>query len=100
MVGALVKPSVETEPEASFYRYGYEKAGDLTCGTYPKPGTMGAAVKGQIEATSTAEAYAYGYERQAGTYPGPGTIGALEAHKAATAPAIAFSAYALSLIHI
>lgn len=92
-VGALMKPSVETEPEASFYRYGYEKAGDLTCGTYPQPGTIGAAVRGEIDAEGEAAAYAYGFERQAGTYPRAGTVGALENNKAATAPAIAFAAY-------
>lgn len=93
VVGALIKPSVETEPEASFYQYGHEKAGETTCGTYPRPGTIGAAVKGEAVARSESDAYIYGYNRKAGTYPRAGTVGTLESNKAATAPAITFAAY-------
>ena len=45
-VGFLVKPSIETEPEARLHLYGFNKAGETTCGTYPRPGTLGAVVKG------------------------------------------------------
>lgn len=56
-VGFLVKPSVETEPEAKLHLYGFPKAGAQTCGTYPRPGTLG-AVKHSTIATAPAATFA------------------------------------------
>lgn len=92
-VGFLVKPSIETEPEAKLHLYGFTKAGETTCGTYPRPGTLGAVVKGGINAESSADSIRYNFERQAGTFPRAATLGVSEPHQTATAPAIAFAAY-------
>lgn len=92
-VGFLVKPSIETEPEAKLHLYGFTKAGETTCGTYPRPGTLGAVVKGGINAESSADSIRYNFERQAGTFPRVATLGVSEPHQTATAPAIAFAAY-------
>lgn len=92
-VGFLVKPSIETEPEARLHLYGFNKAGETTCGTYPRPGTLGALVKDQIAAEGTADSIRYNFERQAGTYPRAATLGVSEPHKTATAPVLSYAAY-------
>lgn len=50
-VGAAVSDSVETEPEAASYQYGFTAAGTTTCGTYPGTGTLGAAATIAAETT-------------------------------------------------
>ena len=92
-VGFLVKPSIETEPEARLHLYGFNKAGETTCGTYPRPGTLGAVVKGGINAEGTADSIRYNFERQVGTFPRVATLGVSEQHQTTSAPAIAFAAY-------
>lgn len=92
-VGFLVKPSIETEPEARLHLYGFNKAGETTCGTYPRPGTLGAVVKGGINAEGSADSIRYNFERQAGTFPRVATLGVSEQHQTTSAPAIAFTAY-------
>ncbi len=92
-VGFLVKPSIETEPEARLHLYDFNKAGETTCGTYPRPGTLGAVVKGGINAEGTADSIRYNFERQAGIFPRVATLGVSEQHQTTSAPAIAFAAY-------
>lgn len=74
-VGFLIKPSIETEPEAKFYLYGFTKPGQFACGTYPRPGTLGAAVKEGVAVDNEDEGIRYKFKRKAGTYPRPGTLG-------------------------
>ena len=42
-VGFIVKQSIETEPEEKLHLYGFPRSGTIICGTYPRPGTLGAA---------------------------------------------------------
>lgn len=77
-VGFIVKPSIELDPEAKLHLYGFTHAGTITCGTYPRPGTLGAATKHKIAAEGTAGAIRYNFNRQAGTYPRPVTLGVVE----------------------
>lgn len=45
-VGALVKASVETEPDVEPYRYGYKQTGGCRCGEDSDLATMGGAIVG------------------------------------------------------
>lgn len=92
-IGFVVKPSIETEPEAKLHLYGFTHAGDLTCGTYPQPGTLGAIVKGHVAATGRTDMIQYEYDRTAGTYPRPGTLGAILSHTARARPAADLISY-------
>lgn len=92
-IGFVVKPSIETEPEAKLHLYGFTHAGGLTCGTYPRPGTLGAIVKGHVAATGRTDMIQYEYDRTAGTYPRPGTLGAILSHTARAKPAADLISY-------
>lgn len=95
-LGILIKPSIETEPEATLHRYDFTHAGEQICGTYPRPGTLGAIVKDGIASEGLADMLRYNFKRKAGTYPRPGTLGqklqqAIEASAAADAVAYSFT---------
>lgn len=92
-VGFVVKPSIETEPEAKLHLYGFTKTGDLTCGTYPRPGTLGAAIKSKIEIAGTADSFWYDFERKTGTYPRAATLGQVLRKNITAEPAANFTGY-------
>ena len=77
-LGFIVKPSIETEPEAKLHLYGFMQSGTIKCGTYPRPGTLGAVAKNEIAVEGTAGSIRYNFNRQAGTYPRPMTLGIVE----------------------
>ena len=44
-IGFVVKHGVETEPEVKAHRYGFSKAGEHICGTYPQDHAVGMSMK-------------------------------------------------------
>lgn len=95
-VGFLIKPSIETEPEAKIYLYGFTKPGQFACGTYPRPGTLGAAMKEGVAASGKDEGIRYKFKRKAGTYPRSGTLGQVLQSKIEAGAAALFMPYAFT----
>lgn len=74
-LGQVIRRAVTTVAQGVLNRYGFTRAGNETCGTFPVAATLGAAVEGKIAATAEADGLAYKIKRRAGTYPLPGTLG-------------------------
>lgn len=62
-VGFIVKHRIETELEETVHLYGFTKAGEDTCGTYPRPGTVGAVQKSGAAATPAAALVVYDFPK-------------------------------------
>lgn len=95
-VGFLIKPSIETEPEAKSYLYGFTKPGQFACGTYPRPGTIGVAAKESVAVNLENEVIQYSFKRKAGTYPRPGTLGQVIKQSAAAEPETELTQYSFT----
>lgn len=61
VVGILVKPGIETEPEDEDHTYGFAHMGEHTCGAYPLPGTLGVVQRTAVAAEPAGSAVVYDY---------------------------------------